>query len=143
MDGKSGEILILNTIINKTLDKNVFIKNLGVFLEDIKEEQDVFEFKDAVEIESMRFWTWIIFNHNHVASIMLENADKDLLNSYTNWSNHNVKKKRQLHDEWLIGNLGSDYEKTPTSIIFKRNWGEVTSYTDMKSGEVRISVVYY
>jgi|GEM_PF-1807925 len=142
MDQNTGDIKILNDIINRSLDKKAFLNKYERYLEDINEDQDVFEFKDAIEIESMCFWIWIIFTQNHVSRIILENSDTSLQNSYSNWSNHNVRKKREIHDEWLLKNLGAPSEKTPTSLIFRKEWGEVTSYTDMKSGEVRISIRY-
>ncbi|WP_226527787.1 hypothetical protein [Metabacillus niabensis] len=78
MDQYTGDIKILNDTIYRTLDKKVFINKYEKYLEDKNEDQDVFEFKDAIEIESMCFYIWVIFTQNNVSRIILENSDSSL-----------------------------------------------------------------
>lgn len=143
MNKDTGEINVYNQkSLYPFMSKQDFLLDFNKLLEDVNIKNSVFEFKKEICVNGMFFWIMCVFIDNKLVGVLLENSDEKLRNTYDNWSNEKNLLKRKSHDNWLISNLNKPYEIKSTSIIFERNWGEVISYTDMKSGEIKISISY-
>ncbi|MHC5215097.1 hypothetical protein ACYSNR_00410 [Enterococcus sp. LJL128] len=141
MNNEDGSILIGDIRIYPFMEEQHFIQ---LFKELLRRDNysGVKMLNKPVLISGLFFWFTAVFKEDTLKGINLSNADKNLQNSYADWSNERNRLKRLSHDTWLEEQLGKPYEKTATAIIFKRSWGEVTSYTDMKGGGVEISLYY-
>ena len=143
MNKDTGAINVYNQkSLYPFMSKQEFLSDFKNLLEDFNIKNSVFEFKKEICVNGMFFWIMCVFIDNKLVGVLLENSDEKLRNTYDNWSNEKNLLKRKSHDKWLISNLNKPYEIKSTSIIFERNWGEVISYTDMKSGEIKISISY-
>lgn len=143
MDKYTGEINIDNKkSLYPLMSKQEFLLDFNKLLEDINIKNSVFELKKEVCLKGMFFWIMCVFRDDKLVGVLLENSDEKLWNTYDNWFNEKNSIKRKSHDDWLIYNLNQPYEIKSTSIVFERNWGDVISYTDMKSGEIKIAIYY-
>ncbi|EST11007.1 hypothetical protein [Sporolactobacillus laevolacticus] len=142
MNGKEEKLLVKNISIDKQLNKNVFINHFKDDLMPYDNNDEVFIFSKKHSIYDMEFWIIVGFEKNNIQYIELENADKDLTNSYANWSNYKVKLKKEKHDQWLMQLLGDPDIINDNEIIYNLPWGMVTSYVDPRSGSVCIAIRY-
>lgn len=143
MNKDTGTINIYNQkSLYPFMSKQDFLLDFNKLLEDVNIKNSVFEFKKEIWVNGMFFWIMCVFIDNKLVGVLLENSDEKLRNTYDNWSNEKNLLKRKSHDNWLISNLNKPYEIKSTSIIFERNWGKAISYSDMKSGEIKISIFY-
>jgi len=102
----------------------------------------VCRFKLPKKIGCLDFWVTIRFFNSYIRSIELKNADPALKNSYDNWSDDRMKRKRDSHDHWLVSQLGIPHEKSLQGIEYHFNWGDIISYYGPSSGDTGISIDY-
>lgn len=142
MDKTNGNLSVCGNLIDKNMSKQEFVKT---FKEELRSDDLIkknFRFKKPCTIDGLNFWINVLFSDEKISVITLNNADERLVNSYDEWSNYKQKKKKESHDQWLTKELGEPIEKKAMSLIFKRDWGEATSYEDPKSGDVKIWISY-
>lgn len=140
---RNEENLIINNItVNRQLDKKSFISYFNNDLMPYSDGDQVVVFNKSYRIEDMDFWIIVGFENDNIVSIELENSDKNLRNSYSNWSNNRVKLKKESHDVWLKKLLGDPDIVKDNEIIYNLQWGTITSYVDPRSGSVCISLRY-
>jgi len=133
----------LNDIqINRQLNRNFFLQYFNNKLMPYNQDTEIFTFKIVKSIENMNFWIVIGFSGNRITYIELENADENLTNDYTNWSNYKVQKKKESHDKWVKKLLGEPDETSNGNLRYDFNWGIVSSYLDPRSGTAAISIRY-
>jgi hypothetical protein len=107
-----------------------------------KTNEEIFIFSKKYSIYDVEFWIVVGFEKDNIQYVELENADKDLSNSYSNWSNYKVKLKKDSHDKWLKKLLDVPDIIKDNEVIYNLQWGMVTSYIDPRSGNVCISIRY-
>lgn len=129
-------------ILDNNIKKMEFVNKFEIYLLSNNINSKMFVFKNPVLIDNLNFWIVVHFKNDSVSIIELENADESLKNSYGNWSNYRVEKKKESHDLWLAKNFGQPSDKKGKSIIYYLPFGQITSYIDEKSGEVGIAIEY-
>lgn len=129
-------------ILDNNINKTEFVNKFGNYLLSKNINSKMFVFKNPVLINNLHFWIVVHFKNDSVSIIELENADESLKNSYDNWSNYKVEKKKESHDIWLAKNFGQPSDKKGKSVIYSFSFGQITSYIDEKSGEVGIAIEY-
>lgn len=142
MNKLNGDIEINNIIVNSETEKKDFFNAFHSYFPTSNANDNMFLFKDSVLLNGIKFWVVVNFRHDKIYSIELENAEEELKNSYDCWSNDKATKKKNIHDEWLVQLLGKPTSKKNSTIIYKENWGEVISFSDPKSGQIEILIVY-
>lgn len=142
LNRKEEKILVNNISIDKQLNKTAFINYFKDDLMPYGNNDEVFIFSKKYSIYNMEFWIVLGFEKDNIQYLELENADKDLSNSYSNWSNYKVKLKKESHDEWLKKLLGAPDVIKDNEVVYNLQWGMVTSYVDPRSGNVSISIRY-
>ncbi|MGC6768036.1 hypothetical protein [Enterococcus sp. LJL51] len=142
MNNRTGKLIFGKSTIIPNMSKMDFIQEFNENLEEFEINDNVFENSMPLKNGHIKFWIWFYFKENKLIGLNLENADSGLVNTYQDWSNDRNRRKRESHDKWLIEQFGEPEEEEETVLIVKREWGEATSYIDMKNGEVKLSIVY-
>lgn len=142
MNNYDGSFFINDRVIHPLLTKDNFLRNFADELEDKEISSNIFEFAEPTEINGLSFYVSFIFIEDVLRGVNLSNSDEKLRNSYANWSNERNRLKRESHDGWVKNQFGEPFKKSEVAFIVTRDWGEVTSYTDMKGGNVGISIIY-
>lgn len=101
----------------------------------------IFRFKNPVKIEGFSSWIMIAFNElGRLSLIQINDANPELVNSYTNWSNHKAKLIKESQDDFIKSILGKPDNIRPGSIEYSLDWATITSYEDPRSGDSAINI---
>lgn len=123
-------------IITKDLTKNDFI-NSSLFNDVISQQTHMFSnyYLKPQLIGKDKFIIVLFFNQNdmiYLVNISLSNEGS--VPTWTNWSQDEELKRKDMHDKWLENNIG----KPP----YKYLWGEISSDYDPRSGSSMITIKY-
>lgn len=88
------------------------------------DNDNVLVFSKSCRIYDLDFWGVVGFDNDNIVYIELENLDKKLRNSYSNWSNDRVRLKKQSHDKWLKKLLGTPDNVKDNEVIYNLEWGQ-------------------
>lgn len=122
--------------ITKGLTKNDFI-NSNKFKDVLSQQTLTFSnyYLKPQLIGKDKFMVVLFFNQNDMIYLVnISLSDDGSVPSWTNWSEDEELKRKDLHDNWLEKNIGMP--------PYKYAWGEISSNYDPRSGSSMITIKY-